>query len=302
MRSRTCPGLGIQPPKKGAFTIETSPDFFKMHMLALFSGKRGGGKSVAVANLIRVCKERGYLDRVILITPTFESNKEIWAICGVTKLGPDVMEPSRGVLAQVTAAIEAEADEWDRFLEEKREWQRVQRDLESGKDLSAVWSEAALLRYHGFGWFDAAAPKRPVWKYKEERPPRLAAVIDDCMGTDLLLPSAGLVNICIKHRHLGRGLGCSVFMLVQSYCAQGGIARPIRENCTLLALFKMRDMNQRAKLLEEADLGLTEAQFAALTDYAWSKPYGFLTVDFSPKQEDMRFRSGFEEILSVPQG
>jgi phage terminase large subunit-like protein len=78
MKTKTCPGLGIQPPKKSAFTIETAPDFFRMHMLALFFGKRGGGKSVAVANLIRLCKERGYLDRVILITPTFESNKEIW--------------------------------------------------------------------------------------------------------------------------------------------------------------------------------------------------------------------------------
>jgi hypothetical protein len=270
-------------------------------MLALFSGKRGGGKSVAVANLIRLCKERGYLDRVILITPTFASNQEIWAICGVTKLGPDVMEPSRGVLAQVAEAeAEAEADDWDRFLQEKKEWQRVQKDLTSGKDLSKLWTEGAFLRYESLGWFDDAAPKRPVWKYKEERPPRLAAVIDDCMGTDLLLPSAGLMNFFIKHRHLGRGLGCSVFMLVQSYCAQGGIARPIRENCTLLALFKMRDVNQRAKLLEEADLGLTEAQFAALTDYAWSKPFGFLCVDFSPEDDSMRFRSGFDEILSPP--
>jgi hypothetical protein len=130
------------------------------------------------------------------------------------------------------------------------EWQRVQGDLASGKDMSALWSEAAFLRYDSLGWFDDAAPKRPVWKYREERPPRLAVVVDDCMGTDLLLPSAGLTNFCIKHRHLGRGLGCSVFMLVQSYCAQGGIARPIREKCMLLALFKMRDMNQRAKLLE----------------------------------------------------
>jgi hypothetical protein len=171
MKTKTCPGLGIQPPKKGAFTIETEPDFFRMHMLALFSGKRGGGKSVAVANLIRLCKERGYLDRVILITPTFESNKEIWAICGVTKLGPDVMEPTREVLAQVTAAIEAEADDWDRFQQEKREWQRVQGDLASGKDLSALWSESAFLRYDSLGWFDVSAPKKPEWKYHRERAP-----------------------------------------------------------------------------------------------------------------------------------
>jgi hypothetical protein len=64
----------------------------------------------------------------------------------------------------------------------------------------------------------------------------------------------------------------------------------------------MCDMNQRAKLLEEADLSLTEGQFAALTDYAWARPYGFLCVDFAPNDDSMRFRSGFNELLSVPQG
>ena len=31
-------------PKKGAFTIETEPDFPKLHTLCIASGKRGGGK------------------------------------------------------------------------------------------------------------------------------------------------------------------------------------------------------------------------------------------------------------------
>ena len=39
-------------PKKGAFTIETEPDFPKLHTLCIASGKRGGGKSIATANFI----------------------------------------------------------------------------------------------------------------------------------------------------------------------------------------------------------------------------------------------------------
>ena len=34
-------------PKKGAFTIETEPDFPKLHTLCIASGKRGGGKSTS---------------------------------------------------------------------------------------------------------------------------------------------------------------------------------------------------------------------------------------------------------------
>ena len=67
--------------------------------------------------------------------------------------------------------------------------------------------------------------------------------------------------MCIKHRHIGKGLGISIFMLVQSYCAQGGINRAIRENCTLLLLFKLNQDAQIKKLYSETDLDMTEEQF-----------------------------------------
>ena len=45
--------FGITPPEKGAFTIETPPDIPKMHCMMMVSGKRGGGKSVSVANFVK---------------------------------------------------------------------------------------------------------------------------------------------------------------------------------------------------------------------------------------------------------
>ena len=44
-------------PKNSAFSIETDDDFPKLHTLCIASGKRGGGKSVAIANLVRKAKE-----------------------------------------------------------------------------------------------------------------------------------------------------------------------------------------------------------------------------------------------------
>ena len=58
-------------PPKSAFTIETAEDFPKLHTLCIASGKRGGGKSVAIANFIKRCKDAGYYDRVWCITPTY---------------------------------------------------------------------------------------------------------------------------------------------------------------------------------------------------------------------------------------
>eukprot|EP00965_Chrysotila_dentata_P142986 4724993-Pleurochrysis_carterae.AAC.1 len=48
---------------KQAFTIETDPNDLQMHQLCIMASKRGGGKSVTVANLLRHYKDRGYLDR-----------------------------------------------------------------------------------------------------------------------------------------------------------------------------------------------------------------------------------------------
>lgn len=292
MKVKHCSGLGVNPPKKSAFTIETDDQFFRLHCLSIFSAKRGGGKTVACANLIRLCKERGYFDRVWVITPTYSSNKEIWDICGVAP--EDVLEPKRTVLDDVKQLIQTDADDWKQFLVDKQEYEKFNNELGHGKK----WSDVQLLQYLERGWLDQTKLKPPEWKYPRERPPRLGLVIDDCMGTDLLKPGSGLTRFCIAHRHWGDGLGISLFMLVQSYCSTAGLARPIREQCTLLFLWRLRDQNQRQKLLEEADLGLSQEQFDALAEHAWSKPFGFLTIDFAPKQEDMRFRSGFEDILS----
>ena len=64
-------------PKKGAFTIETEPDFPKLHTLCIASGKRGGGKSIATANFIKSCKDKHYYDRVWLVTPTGENHTHL---------------------------------------------------------------------------------------------------------------------------------------------------------------------------------------------------------------------------------
>jgi hypothetical protein len=277
-------------PKKGAFTIETEPDFPKLHTLCIASGKRGGGKSVAVANFVKSCKNRGYYDRVWLITPTYWSNKAIWDIAEIEE--EDIHEPSVGVLKEIVALVEAERAEWDLFLQQKEMYKKFQKDIKS-KPITRIDPDT-LLEYQDVGFFEGP----PEWKYKNEVPPRLGVIIDDALGTPLLSkPSAGLVNLCIKHRHIGKGLGISIFMLVQSYCAQGGINRAIRENCTLLMLFKVNQDAQVKKIYEESDLDLTEESFLETCHHCHETPFNFLLMDFSPKDEDKRFRSGWDTYI-----
>jgi hypothetical protein len=277
-------------PKKGAFTIETDKDFPKLHTLCIASGKRGGGKSVAITNFIKSARDKNYYDRVFLITPTYYSNKNIWDIANISE--EDVYEPTVSVLKDIIQLVEAERAEWDLFLKKKEMYKQYKKDIKT-KPINRI-DEDTLLLYQDFDFFES----EPEWKYKFEVPPRLALVIDDSLGTPLMSkPSAGLVNLCIKHRHIGKGLGISIFMLVQSYAAQGGIARPIRENCTLLMLFKMNQDAQIKKLYEETDLEMTLNEFISMCNKVHEKPFNFLLMDFAPKEEHMKFRSGFDEYI-----
>ena len=114
-------------PKKGAFTIETEPEFPKLHTLCIASGKRGGGKSIATANFIKSCKDKNYYDRVWLITPTYYSNKSIWDIAEIQD--SDIYEPTVTVLRDITALVEAERAEWDHFLSMKELYKKLQKDI-----------------------------------------------------------------------------------------------------------------------------------------------------------------------------
>lgn len=281
-------------PDKSAFTIETESDFPKLHTLTVASGKRGGGKSVAVANFVRECRQRGYYDRVLLITPTYASNKSIWDICEIDE--EDVYEPTVGVLRDIIKIIEAEREEWDLFLAKKEVYKQYKNDMKN-KPVDKI-PEDDMLMYLELGYLDR---EQPTWKYKKEVPPRLGLIIDDAMGTDLYRkPSAGLTKFLIAHRHQGDGLGISVFMLVQSYCSKDGVPRPVRENTTHLMLFRISDEKQIAKVKEECDLPITADEWNSMCSQAHAKPFNFLYVDFSPKCKQKMFRDGFDEYIKVP--
>ena len=277
-------------PKKGAFTIETEPEFPKLHTLCIASGRRGGGKSIAIANFVKSCKDKHYYDRVFLITPTYYSNKQIWDIADIQE--EDIYEPTVTVLREITALVEAERAEWDHFIFTKELYKKFQKDIR--RPINRVDPET-LLEYQDLDFFEGP----PTWKYPVEQPPRLGVIIDDSMGTPLMSkPSAGLVNLAIRHRHVGRGLGISIFMLVQSYCCQGGINRSIRENCTMLLLFKLNQDAQIKKLYSETDLDMTEQEFIDMCKEVHAVDYNFLLMDFAPKDPSMKFRSGWDTLIS----
>ena len=292
MKSKSINLIKTKLPAKSAFTIDTDPDFIKLHTLMVLNGKRGGGKTVALCNLLAEAKRKHYLDRVFVITPTYNSNKTIWDIADIPE--EDTFEPSVSIIKDLIELCEAEKAEWDEYLQQKELYKQFRKD--SSKPVHKI-DENNLINYYQYGFFDSP----PEWKYPKEQPPRLAIVLDDCLNTDIMSRrTSGLVNLCIRHRHIMDGLGVSIFMLVQSYCANGGVPRVIRENCTHLVLFKINDQNQIKKIKEESDLEVTDEEFDEMLKKCHAEDYQFLMIDFANKCATKKYRKGFNEFLIPP--
>lgn len=287
--------IDIELPEKQAFGIETDPDFIKLHSLMILNGKRGGGKTTALVNFLRECRDRNYYDKIWVVTPTYHSNKEIWAIARLKE--DDCREPSVSCLHDILKEMESEKADWDDHNEQVRLFEEFSADQD--REVDQIDAHV-LVNYHERGMFNNLVPTRPEWKYPVEQPPRFAVVLDDCLNSPIMArPSAGLVNLAIRHRHVCDGLGTSLFFLVQSYSAQGGVPRPIRENTTHLLLFRIADVNQLKKIKVESDLCITNNEFADLLAICHAEPFQFLMIDFAPKLPDRQFRKGWNTYLIV---
>ena len=283
----------VTPPRKSAFQIETPPDVPRQHSLTIFSARRGGGKSVACTTYVKKLLDVGAMQRVIIITPTWASNKDIFAPLNIKE--EDVIEPSKTALATVVSRVEQEKKEHEEYLAKKRKYKEFQKAMRSATCIEAI-PMSLMVEALDAGFFEGP----PKWKHADDTHPTFCMlIIDDCLSLPMMMnPSSGLVNTCIKHRHVADGLGLSIAMLVQTYCAVGGLPRPIRENCTLLCLFKLKDQNQLKKIHEEIGSDVDLDRFDKLFEYATSKSYGFLAIDFNPKSSDQTFRCCFNEYLA----
>ena len=288
--------LEFKLPKSNPYSIETDDDFIRLPALVVCSGKRHSGKTLSVVNYVREMKEKHYCDKCLVITPTYASNKNTWDIATIDE--NDVVEPSKNVLKEIKNIINQEKAEWDNFngkREKYREYQKMVKKQYLNIDDKDLLKD--LMNYEEMGFFEGS----PKWKYRKEVPPKLTLVIDDCMGTDIMLPSSGLTKFTIAHRHWGEGLGITVFMLVQSYTAGAsqGLARAIREQTTQLWLFKIAQENQLKKIFEESDLEINYERFIELCNDVHATPYNFLMIDFNSKFPEKKYRNGFKEFIKI---
>jgi hypothetical protein len=288
--TRRAKGQEIVVPKRPLF-VPTPPDEIQLPALVLACGRRGSGKGVAISSKLHHLKRAGLADRVWLISPTFPSNEHLWG--ELTAPEDRYNEMSFDSVGKVQAAIDGEADDWDDYCTKSKLYRRWRRYVR--QDAVDMILNDELLEFERHGILDMVDP--PQSKYGHR--PTLHVIVDDLQGSPLLRAGPNpFVNMLIRHRHLGRGLGASMYLMMQNYLSNGGgCPRAVRENATHLCLFGLKDPKMLAKVAEEASGVHGPDTFLQMYHKAVQGDHDFLMCDFCPKSKDRTFRRNWDEYL-----
>ena len=271
---------------------------FKQPCLQMIVGQRTSGKSFLTSKILEQADKDKTFDVIYIITPSFNSNK---AYFGKYIKEQNVFEPIKSSVMEVIKLVEADRNEWEDFLTRKKQYEKYKKDIKHKRILS--FNDNDLIYYLDAGFLD---DKKPEWKYETEEPPKSLLILDDCLGSQAIMQSSGLVKLATLNRHIaplkedhsGRSAcGLAVIILVQTYKMNSGIGRALRENVSLLTLFKNKQEKQLNSIKEELANVVDLELFDTAYEHATAEKYGNLTVDFVPKCLTHTFRKNLNELI-----
>ena len=294
---KTGSGLQIRVPPGSAFACETPDLMPKMHFLCACVGKRGSGKMVASVNLLEKLQ---VVDRLFYVSPSADSNS-----AGLARLSKMLHKEDMysdvnnvGILTEIVAKIERERDDYEEYHRKMKRWEAAHRKVHSNTPLFQLPDEDLLT-------FNEGKPKHR-WN---GRVPCLVVYFDDILGSQLMLGKGAreIGRLCMFHRHLGGftdpktpgAVGCSMLFNVQSFKTNvGGLPKALRNNLTLMFLFKTTSAKELQDIAESVDGEIGTQTFLDLCAAAWKDSHDFLLIDHHPKpSHPSGFRRNFDTFL-----
>mgnify|MGYP006275210357 CR=1 FL=1 len=273
-------------------------DLFNLFFNYLGVGSRGSGKTYNVVKIIKqyenefmTSKQGEHKIRTILISPTYDANKNLWG--NLKSLNEnDIYESySEDILQDIIDDIN-EIIEEVKFYNLYVYYYKIVENTHK-KDIKKLLDENEeildVLRK-----FDFKNPSKIKNNFRYTTKPITFIILDDIMGSDALNRKSKnlLVYWLIKNRHIFT----SFFILVQS---MKSVPKSIRINCNLFYLAKFS--NKKAilnDLYEEVSSIITEKQFENIYDKAINEgEYGSLIIDLTGKKK--RFYSGLNKELII---
>ena len=279
----------------------TGLNSFRQPCLQMIVGQRTAGKSYLTSKILAQAKKEKTFDVIYIVTPSFNSNK---AYFGKYISEDNIFEPTRESIGDVIKKVEDDRDEWEQYLADVELYKKYKNDIKN-KHFSLIEGDS-LIEYMEKGFFD----KAPEWKYKNIEPPKSLLILDDCLGSQAILQSSGLTRVATLNRHIAplkenfkerSACGLAVIILSQTYKMNNGVSRVLRENLSLLTLFKNKQEKQMDSIREELANVVDEELFDQAYEYATKEKYGNLTIDFKAKCATKTFRKNLNECIVFDQ-
>jgi len=276
----------------------TPVDSFKQPALHMVVGQRTAGKSYLTSKILAQAKKDKTFDRIYIVTPSFNSNQSYF---GKYINDDDVFEPTKESISNVISSVESDRDEFESYIEKEAMYQKFKKD--KNKNVKFI-DEDNLIYYYENDFFT----EKPLWKYSKIEPPKSLLILDDCLGSPAILQSSGLTRISTLNRHLAplkkihsnrSACGLAVIILTQSYRMNNGISRVLRENVSLLTLFKNKQQKQLEAIKDELANVVDEDKFMKAYNFATKDKFGSLTTDFSAKDDKYQFRKNLNELIII---
>ena len=146
-------------PKRTSGKVPVPEHLPSLHGIQIWVGRRNAGKSVAATSLIKRYMDCGAIERVILVSPTYQSNAHTFA---PLKINPasDVIEPTKDAVQVIKQKLDEELKEWEAYQESKKAYAKFLREMQSSSSFAALnESEVAGWEQMGFLMRPTEEPK-----------------------------------------------------------------------------------------------------------------------------------------------
>ena len=264
-------------------------------------GLRHSGKTWVCSKIINQAQKTNVYDRIYLITPTFLSNKSYF---GKHIDEDDVFEPNRDSIKQVIESVEQDRDDFERYLQELKDYNEYMMKMKSKKDL---FTDEDIFKYDQLGWLETT-PDKPQWKYKKVRAPQSLVILDDILGSQVV-HSPFFTKVATLNRHIAglkepygerTACGLGVIFNSQTYSMNQGVSRVLRENLTHMVIFKNKQTKQLDKMMDELAGAVDEVKFMEAYNYAIKDKHDSLLVSFKPHCPTHTFKRNLNELIIFP--
>lgn len=273
-------------------------NLFQLFFNFLGVGSRGSGKTFSAVKIIKAFENEKMISsqgehkiRSILISPTYDANKNLWRNLKSLDENDIYDSYSESKLKEIIDSIKNIIDEVDFYnkylyyydLVDKTPKNEIQALLKSNPEISFVLKKLN---------FEPPSKIKKYFRYTTK--PITYLILDDIMGSSALnRKSENLLKYwLIKNRHIFT----SFFILVQSIKS---VPKDIRLNCNLFFLAKFSNKKSILNdLYEEVSSVMTENEFENLYDKAInSNEHGALIIDLTGSKK--RFYNNLEKELII---